>query len=432
MKYRHIIHKHHMISRALLPTHTHRDNVISFGTSLPSSVGFTGGHLPSRRLAVCKPAPPPAPLLELIQATGRNPSNFVVVTESQGRFKTKQATRKLSDSRRCFEDGWSMLRDRALYLELDCRDGAPLQQRQGQLEKLLSRSRADYLLYVPQHSFALSHQLKHLDELGSLQEEQRVLLSVMRDPVGYNASHSPLPIKIGDLGRPTVSQQQAADLIQSQVCTLVRGPPGTGKTEFLARMLLALENLQGGRALLVGVTAQQRSGVATLINRLARSALEGVSILAFGSGADTWSDCPLHERVEQHVGSQLGSDFYPHFRQLLKTQRLVVVSGTVWQLNKLWKAVDEPLSKDPTFNTWDPAFDMVVVDEASQMPVVAASCVVQRVRTLEGSHGRLVFVGDEHQLPPVIKGLYSERNDAYKKYYTDYAAYLPSLEDEDR
>jgi superfamily I DNA and/or RNA helicase len=64
----------------------------------------------------------------------------------------------------------------------------------------------------------------------------------------------------------------------------------------------------------------------------------------------------------------------------------------------------------------DDRFDLLVIDEASQMPVTAASCAVQLLKTGAEGHGRLIVVGDEHQLPPVSKGSYAERSLVFDRY----------------
>src|SRR5262249_19676262 len=51
-----------------------------------------------------------------------------------------------------------------------------------------------------------------------------------------------------------------------------------------------------------------------------------------------------------------------------------------------------------------PEFDLVVIDEASQVRVPEAAIAVH----LAGQQGRVVFAGDHLQLPPIIAGVYPD------------------------
>src|SRR5581483_8931519 len=68
----------------------------------------------------------------------------------------------------------------------------------------------------------------------------------------------------------------------------------------------------------------------------------------------------------------------------------VVFGTTVWQARKV----------DPAHL----AYDLVVIDEGSQLKVGDAAVAVRRLR----SGGRLVVAGDHRQLPPVVAGRYPE------------------------
>ena len=77
----------------------------------------------------------------------------------------------------------------------------------------------------------------------------------------------------------------------------------------------------------------------------------------------------------------------PHW---LARQNLAVVGATV---HALLKTYDEL-----------PEFDLVVIDEASQVRVPEAAVPI----SLAGRAGRLVLAGDHLQLPPIINGVYPE------------------------
>jgi hypothetical protein len=85
-------------------------------------------------------------------------------------------------------------------------------------------------------------------------------------------------------------------------------------------------------------------------------------------------------------------------------------SGTVWGIRKSFhKEVSNP-----------PSFQMIIIDEASQMLIADSVFAIKYLDPVEGMFarfclrsclkfsGRLVMAGDLHQLPPIISGDYSE------------------------
>jgi hypothetical protein len=84
----------------------------------------------------------------------------------------------------------------------------------------------------------------------------------------------------------------------------------------------------------------------------------------------------------------------------------LVVGSTVWSLWKQMRAVSRAASTGeggdaPPVASW---FDVVVVDEASQMKVGEALIALSSMR----AGARLVLCGDDRQLAPVVKGSYGE------------------------
>jgi DNA replication ATP-dependent helicase Dna2 len=74
----------------------------------------------------------------------------------------------------------------------------------------------------------------------------------------------------------------------------------------------------------------------------------------------------------------------------LEGQPVAVVGATVHALLKVYDQL--------------PEFDLVVIDEASQVRVPEAAVPI----SLTGRSGRLVLAGDHLQLPPIIQGVYPE------------------------
>jgi hypothetical protein len=272
---------------------TYKDNPMHYETLIPRSYTAEGCHLPSRRIAACRPSPLPDVLRDALTEMGEDTSSFFSVTENPKIFKTQKLLwkhRGPGHIEQQPESGWGMIRDRARFMVIDCRPAYNLDHVGQLLSGFIKGSQADYLLSETVPGYSLKHQMRHLDELADLAEEDRVLLNIMRDPIAYNAEHTAIPIEIGEVDHLTPSQQEAATLIREGVCTIVRGPPGTGKTEFISSMILAMRGGPQSRgAMMVGVTAHQRAGISTLIKRVAtRADAREVAVIAVGSSMETW------------------------------------------------------------------------------------------------------------------------------------------------
>lgn len=163
------------------------------------------------------------------------------------------------------------------------------------------------------------------------------------------------------------SQQEAfvAAMAASPV-TLVQGPPGTGKTYVLARIVAAL------------AAAGQRVLVASYTHRAVNNALRMVAL------AD-----PSLSVVK--AGKRSGADDLRETRVTLvpSMKRLPagrdprrVVGATLFSLKAVWE---------------EDAFDVVVVDEAAQIPLTYASCALLAAP-------RHILVGDHRQLGPIVQG----------------------------
>ncbi|HEY8505477.1 MAG TPA: AAA domain-containing protein, partial [Gemmataceae bacterium] len=215
-----------------------------------------------------------------------------------------------------------------------------------------------------------------------------LLLDLLRTPEEA-AAPLPLPKRVetaaaraADQFGFTPSQRAAYDAIRGQRVTAVWGPPGTGKTHFLASTILGLAAAHAatGKPFRVLVTAYTHAAIENLLRKLAqlREARGGPAGLRLAK-AKYWQTAP--HPIEVVAEADLGN--------WLDDSDLSVLGATAYSCLK-----DEGAGE----------FDLVVIDEASQVRVPEVAVAVSRV----ADGGRLVLAGDHLQLPPIIAGVYPE------------------------
>ena len=149
----------------------------------------------------------------------------------------------------------------------------------------------------------------------------------------------------------------------------IQGPPGTGKTYAGARMILDLV----GAGKRVGVTAQSHKTISNMLEAVVEAATEERVAVRIIQKAD--SDVGQIEGVTRVGGNA-------DVAAALAAGTVDVVAGTGW------------LFARPEF---DGAFDVLFVDEASQMSLANAVALGTSARSI-------VLIGDQNQLPMVTAG----------------------------
>jgi hypothetical protein len=193
---------------------------------------------------------------------------------------------------------------------------------------------------------------------------------------------------------PLTSAQTAAWLgLAKQRAGLILGPPGTGKTHLLAWLILGYIRARRRRDMRarVFVTAFTRNAIGNVIDSVARHGVRhcpGLFKTHFiGAAPSNGLDPSVEHRVIfgkkaiEAVLDDLDED-------------AVVAGGSVWSL---YRILGESSSGDGFTSD---LFDMVCVDEASQMVVSHGLMAMGGLR--EG--GRLIVAGDDRQLPPIRAG----------------------------
>ena len=184
----------------------------------------------------------------------------------------------------------------------------------------------------------------------------------------------------------TESQLIAYQEIRQTKITAIWGPPGTGKTHFLATVILGLAaaHAKVGRTFRVLVTAFTHAAIENVlrkIDELRTVLLPKDTELSVGK-AKVWQGSQLAQAIvldEKQAGSWVAA------------RKQVVLGATVYSCQK-----DDDNLMD--------LFDLVVVDEASQVRVPESAIPI----TMLAKHGRVVMAGDHKQLPPIVTGTYPE------------------------
>jgi hypothetical protein len=184
---------------------------------------------------------------------------------------------------------------------------------------------------------------------------------------------------------------------------LVQGPPGTGKSTTSGHAVLA--RIQGAMAAglqyRVAVACKTHSATDVLLSAIlsARHQLNSIRLLNPGFFAEHFDpellNTPLY-RSEPRDEEQL-----PHGIRIFEStshgarlnearhNEVVVVGGTTHSLGKLTRKA---------WSEGDLVWDLVVLDEASQMSVPQFLTASNGLKM----DGRIVIVGDHRQMPPIV------------------------------
>jgi hypothetical protein len=224
-----------------------------------------------------------------------------------------------------------------------------------------------------------------ITDLGALDGDPQRFTSLLLDPVATRHTLDVSPelrdtaLALIDNHGATVSQRHAFEGVLDHDVQVVWGPPGTGKTHFLALAILALaeSHRKAGRPLRVVLSAFTNAAIDNLLAKVESMQRERTIVrggLALFRVGHELAGCKNLDR-DSIVGAA-------------KRHDLVVIGTTVWQLHRA-----------------DPAefrADLIVIDEGSQLTVAQAAIAWRRV----APGGRFVVAGDPEQLPPIVAGDY--------------------------
>ena len=195
------------------------------------------------------------------------------------------------------------------------------------------------------------------------------------------------------------SQWQAWDEALTHRLRLIWGPPGTGKSRTLRTIVLgalheASQQRRPLRVLVTGPTYESIDNVLLDVHRV----LAGTTSLGLPNAHVTRlrsSTRPNDSRIPPDIdvaASESDARFGQLQDLLLQNQDLTLVAATSHQTHRLLTAMGSPAT---------PAFDLIVMDEASQVDVASSTLQLAGVTT----DGSVVIAGDPKQLPPIHRAI---------------------------
>ncbi len=201
--------------------------------------------------------------------------------------------------------------------------------------------------------------------------------------------------------KPTERQREVIAGRQETPVFLVQGPPGTGKSHTLGWAVLArmYQARAEGKALRVAVVCHTHNAINIVLQSIAGklARLEDTQVWPYFQnlrlfkigGEDNTDEVSEIEPLDvweqrRNLGQILGSE-------------LVVIGGTPGGLHKLMKERTR-YARSPKILWQEKAFDLVILDEASQMNLPQALLASAWLR----ENGQLIVVGDHRQMSPIL------------------------------
>ncbi|RIB26034.1 hypothetical protein C2G38_2164525 [Gigaspora rosea] len=262
-----------------------------------------------------------------------------------------------------------------------------------------------YRLYKRYIDFNTDKILKMLIEID--EQPSSIFLDLLSDPNKWGSSLSeehtyPKELKdtaleLRDSFSMSPSQKEIAAVILDKRLQIVWGPPGSGKTHFLALFVtwylsaFKPKPIENNKNFMIGITAFTRSAIDNLLERIATVQKEGNKtsdftiirmVKEFNNSIDNVNDCKAEALPKKILDARLGTPGKP-----------IVIGGTVWDWYKIRKEWN---------GNWA-GCNIMIIDEGSQLLVSDASIALE---CLNQNSGKLIVAGDHMQLGPIIQNTY--------------------------
>lgn len=178
--------------------------------------------------------------------------------------------------------------------------------------------------------------------------------------------------------------------------TIVWGPPGTGKTDTLVAFLHSVVRQKRAKKILIAGpnyrTVEELSG--RLIKNLeadTSAACDYYWLYSKSRGAKPLATTARHLNLRSAVRHKDDTAFQELLASLRDDNKVTIVSHTAHFVHRVTESAG-------TSNSFvDTIFDLVVLDESSQIPVTLALRPLAAMKT----DAQLIIVGDHKQMPPI-------------------------------
>ena len=193
----------------------------------------------------------------------------------------------------------------------------------------------------------------------------------------------------------TDSQEKAFCHLYENTVTILQGPPGTGKTDFIARSVITLCRYyhNSEKKLRILISANSHPAIENVLLGI-RDKLHG----------NTDIDVIKADRMETPDDAGITIlDKKCIVSHVEMSQKPVIVGATNWACTDFWE-IHTDKEDHPELT-----FDIVIIDEASQVRAMDAMLCLDRGR--KDGKCRYLLVGDDDQLPPVLQGHYEKKPD---------------------
>lgn len=249
-----------------------------------------------------------------------------------------------------------------------------------------------------------------IDRLGELDiRPHNDFLSLLKDPAGFalkKKKSGESAIKTAEkYAGFTKSQELAFSQCMKKSLALIWGPPGTGKTHFLAKTILCIARAgkDENRQVKIAVTAFTHAAIENLLEEIR----ENAGVFGFKKYISLYklkyTSTPRGENLKT-IGENI-----LHFEM---GEDILIVGGTVYSFHKA--GVDNQ-------------FPVLIVDEASQMKFGELALGMKPL----ARGGSLILAGDDLQLPPIVQGNYPDPEDGLPGLHESVFAYLRARDTED-
>jgi hypothetical protein len=234
----------------------------------------------------------------------------------------------------------------------------------------------------------------------------------------------------------TAAQRTIVGGYYSEQVLVVQGPPGTGKSHTLGLAILARAwaLTSTARPFRVAVAAKTHAAVRIVLESVAQRLQELRASHGQDAQLNVFKDVRLAKvcnDVDEPVPAGVevlladGNDVQSAGEQWLEllTEPLLIVGGTPGGLYRLLK---QGAARGRQLDWSDAYFDLVVVDEASQMNLAEAVTAAAFLR----DDGQFLAVGDHRQMPPIVQHTWdqaSRRDLARARPHLSLFAYLLEL-----